>query len=267
VSAARRRPEPDAQAIFQAFDLKAKRFELIVNGTARPSLRTRINQQTRDAIYTSSFLAAHTAFESFLEDLFYSAVVGRSGIADCVPFTTFDNRENAERVFMGGKSFIDWLPFEQHSHKIAKRAFLQALPFGRLDRHLAEKKTLENMGILRNAIAHQSTFATRRASELTSSMNPRRRHVAGYLQDQVQGDTRYSLFTISMRAIAQALSARDTFTAKQFLSPEQGYNNGTSPGLGKFECTTCGRTTRVRSIKAPLPRCTNCSNAARRQKQ
>ncbi|MHA6742587.1 hypothetical protein [Rhodococcus erythropolis] len=263
----RKRREPNAEAIFKAFDAKARRFESIATSTSKPALRKTINLQTRDALFTSSFLSVHTAFESFLEDLFYSAVLGDSGITDCVPFTKFESRENAERVFMGGKAYLDWLPYDRHSQKISKLAFADGIPFSRLDRQPVEKKLLDDMSVLRNAIAHQSTQALTRASGLTSNMRPRRRHVAGYLQDKVQGDTRYSLLTTSMRSIALALSAHDTYTARRYLNPERAWAINSSPGIGKYECTICRKTNRLRSKKAELPRCSDCRTAGRSQKE
>ncbi|WP_455901140.1 hypothetical protein [Rhodococcus gordoniae] len=257
---------PSAVSVFKEFDVHAKRFESLTARTLiAAARRNQLSQRSIDALFTSAFLSLHMAFENFLEELFYSAATGASGIIDCHPLTEFASRERAELVFLSGKKYIDWMPYESNTLKLAERALENGAPFSRINRQPTEIQILKDVSALRNAIAHQSAHSLRQASRLTSTMPPRRRHVAGYLQDRTQGVTRYSTLTTDLRSIASALSAPDISTAKQYLNPEKAWSVNDSPQRGKYICVRCARSKTKRTDREKLGSCRACTTARRSQ--
>jgi hypothetical protein len=256
--------EPSAITILNSFKRKAQRAESLTNEGLRLFRRNQLSQASLDALFTSSFLSLHSHFEIFLEDLFFSTVTGSSGIADCEPQVIFESREQAQQIFLATQSYINWMPYEKGAQKFTRRAYKSGSPFARLRRQPDEQSVLKEISSLRNAIAHQSRHSLREVEHLTKPMRPRRRNVAGYLQNRVQGSTQFSLHATSIRRVASALAASDVKTAKTiWLSPETGYKATDAPGSGRFLCVGCGNTKTIRSNTEKLKRCTRC-NARRR---
>jgi hypothetical protein len=57
-------------------------------------------------------------------------------------------------VTFGGRSYLDWLPYQKYTLKRAKAFFRNGMPFTNLDK--TDMKKLEVLYIIRNAIAHKS---------------------------------------------------------------------------------------------------------------
>jgi hypothetical protein len=66
----------------------------------------------------------------------------------------------AKLVITGGRNYVDWLPYEQHTRKRASAFFVDGAPFERLDKD--SRAALERASVLRNALAHQSDHSQRR---------------------------------------------------------------------------------------------------------
>jgi len=109
-----------------------------------------------------ALLAFHTYVERSLERLFIGLLMRRltSSQAGVSSLVHIRSDVVARAIVSGGRNYVDWLPFEQHTLKRAD-AFLSAgRPFSTLAR--ADYASLERLGIVRNAIAHESTYALRR---------------------------------------------------------------------------------------------------------
>lgn len=252
--------EPTAEQLFNKLTRQLEQLERLTTHALQQRKRSNLSIMSVDAIFTSAFLSMHLRFELFLEDLFYSCITGSSEIEDCFPSIVFKSRDQAEIIFFGGTSFPVWMPYTQGAEKIAGRAFANGGPFFRLQKQTDERKFLKSMSELRNAIAHQSKSALQKVEPLTSPMRPRRRTPAGYLQNIVQGQTQYAIYSSSLLVIASSLSQKSLTSAKNILSPEDHFQKGENASAGKYQCINCGKYKTLRNKnKVELGNCDRCS--------
>ena len=110
-------------------------------------------------VYGGAFMAYATYVERSLERLFLGILMKRFAAPALRPLIEIQSEVVARRVVAGGRKYVDWLPFEAHT-EVRALAFLAAgRPFTGLSN--ADKKTLDRVGILRNALAHESSHALR----------------------------------------------------------------------------------------------------------
>ena len=96
-------------------------------------------------------------FEGLLEDLFVRLLAGGLNPSRNVqPRVTFRSHSVARDVMLGGRAYVDWLPYH-HTDKRAGAFFRGSFPFANLDKN--DRKELERMILIRNAVAHQSRAA------------------------------------------------------------------------------------------------------------
>jgi ribosomal protein S14 len=250
--------EDSAQAILSRFDRQVRRAEKLTDEGWALYRRAKLSLGSLDGLFRFSFLSMHSDFEIFLEDLFYSAVTGSSGIENCVPHVTFINRDQANLIFFNDKSYVNWMPYPRGARKISRAAFVSGSPFDRLENQRRENDVLLEFTNLRNAIAHRSQHALKQIEHLTKPMKPRRRHAAGYLQSRSSGMSKFSSYATDIRIIAAALASPNVAQAKQRLSPEEPYGTSEKPGPGKYECATCGISRTLQSPKKKIGICKIC---------
>ena len=132
--------------------------------------------------YEGIFLKTITSLESSLEELFIGLLTG--GIEpplDVNPRAQFKSPVVARDITFGGRAYVDWLPYS-HTEKRANAFFRGGRPFSRLEHD--DKKQLERMLTIRNAVAHQSRAARNKFNRVIAStpLLPAERTPAGYLR-------------------------------------------------------------------------------------
>lgn len=243
------------------FDRRARGLERLGDEAERLRGTARISLGSADRIYESAFLNLATAFELFIEDLFFSTLLGHSGIEDAAGAVHFRDRAQAEVILRNGRPYIDWLPFDRNVRKLGDRVLVNS-PFGRLDRHARERKILKEMTVIRHAIAHESGSARANFAPMAAGLRARRRTPAGLLQESRQGVRVQVEYSVGLRAVASALAATTLADAKQLLSPEEPYRFGEKPGKGTYECVACAARRTLASNQESLPRCSRCGAQA-----
>lgn len=126
-------------------------------------------------------------FEAQLEDLFIGLMTKRyeHPRPNVKPIVTPAKRSDAKAIVNGGRSYVDWLPYDQHLKKRAPGFFKDGEPFTTLDS--ASRKSLDRASILRNALAHASdhSYTQFRRTFLDGHNIPRLQHrPATYLLGQ-----------------------------------------------------------------------------------
>ena len=132
-----------------------------------------------------ALLAFHTYVERSLERLFLGVVMNR--LSSAQPGVTglvhIKSEVVARAVVSGGRNYVDWLPFDQHTMKRAD-AFLSAgRPFSGLSG--SDISAFDRLGIVRNAIAHESSHAVRKFRKTFvdgRGLPPEQQTPAGYLR-------------------------------------------------------------------------------------
>lgn len=250
--------EPTAAEILRRFDRRARRLENLGQEGLKLRGQGRITAGSLDAIFESAVLNLYTAFELLVEDLFFSVLLGDSGLQDAGGAVLFASRQQAESVLLGDKNYLSWLPFDKGVLPLAERLLVDGRPFVRLNRHDPELTSLEEIHRVRNAIAHQSASSQKKISGLTVGLRPGRRHVAGLLQHVQQGSTIQVTYSRTVRQVAMALADADDLTARNRLSAERPYQANSVAPAGRYQCTVCRARLRITKASDKLPPCPTC---------
>ena len=160
--------------------------------------------------YSGLYLNAVVSLERFIEALFIGVLAGRfRGQGTVAARVHFKSDLVARDVVLGGRPYVDWLPYEQNTLRRAKAFFRGGQPFSGLDR--AEKKLLEQAGYIRNALAHKSAHSLRMFEREVVGNLPligHERTPAGFLRSllrQSPSETRYENIVTELAAISQKL--------------------------------------------------------------
>ncbi len=165
-----------------------------------------------EQVYIGLYLDAIVSFERFIEQYFISLLVAGRLIAppNTIPRVTFASSIVARDVILGGKSYVDWLPYKFTENR-AEAFFRSGLPFTSLTK--AEKNTIEDFMTIRNAIAHKSGHSIKKfETDIIGNLTlPRKeRTPSGFLRSIFRTtpmQTRYENLILEMAAIAQKLTS------------------------------------------------------------
>jgi hypothetical protein len=219
-----------------------------------------VTQRTHRTIIEATFLASYSAFESFVEELYFQSLLGTSGLPDAVAKAAFADRATAEQILLGDRDFLKWLPWRSGVETLAARTLVRAGPFARLARADYERQVLEESRVLRNGVAHESGAAKARLNALVGHLPPRQRNVASYLTSTRQKVTRFDTHLDNFTAIGRALTAQDLSSAHAFLLPERPYKVDEVGEKGVYLCVRQSHVHRVSTVKQKLPACHACGS-------
>lgn len=165
-------------------------------------------------VYEGLYLNAHVAFESFLEDLFFGLLVRDYGVKssrlDIKPRVEVRTHKIAREVILDKRPYVDWLPYQDNTLRLAEIYFKDGRPFSELT--VNQKQTLTKCHTARNAVAHSSKHSTRRFEHVVLGslpLMPRERTPAGYLRSLFRtnpNQTRLENFMAELLLIARQLA-------------------------------------------------------------
>jgi len=144
-----------------------------------------------------------------MEDLFVGLLAG--GITpgkNVHPRVKFHSHSVARDVMLGGRAYVDWLPYN-FTHNRAEAFFRGAFPFCNLDK--SDRKLLERIVLVRNAVAHQSRAARLKFEDEvigTTPVLPIERTPAGFLRTVFRtapDQTRYEEIATACAILARKL--------------------------------------------------------------
>lgn len=144
-----------------------------------------INLDDIEHMYCGLYIEAFTLFEALIEDLFIGLLNGDylSSMTDVVNLVTITPVSKIQEILFAGKSYLDWLPYQEQTIKRSKSYFKDGYPFDRLDGN--EKFSLLRLHRIRNAISHKSMFAQKKfQDEVIGNLTllPRERKPGGFLK-------------------------------------------------------------------------------------
>jgi hypothetical protein len=168
-----------------------------------------LSQRDVTRAYEGAFLAYYTGLERHLEQLFMGVLMSRVVVSGRPARSLVTASEvTARRIVAGDRPYADWLPI-RHTTNRARKLLSEGRPFDRLSK--VDSRVLEQMRVVRNAVAHQSSHANRRFQMEFIDGNgipPLQRTPAGYLRGQhAAGQTRLAYF------MAQGVDAMDRLCA------------------------------------------------------
>ncbi len=175
-------PKP-ATALSDSYTSKLLTFERARRKFERLLDEGEVTRHDVSLFYEGILLRTVTGLEGLMEELFVGLLAG--GIIpgrNVHPRVTFNSHAVARDVMLGGRAFVDWLPYH-HTDKRAAAFFRAGCPFTNLEK--ADIKLLEKIILIRNAVAHQSRSA-RNKFEMevigAAPVLPVERTPAGYLR-------------------------------------------------------------------------------------
>ena len=175
-------PKP-ATTLSDAYAARLRTFERSRRKLERLLTAGQVTRHDVSLFYEGILLRTVTGFEGLMEELFVGLLAG--GIApgrNVHPRVTFNSHLVAREVMLGGRAFVDWLPY-QYTDKRAAAFFRAGFPFTNLEK--ADVKLLEKIILVRNAVAHQSRAARNKFEDEvigSTPVLPIERSPAGYLR-------------------------------------------------------------------------------------
>ena len=163
-----------------------------------------------EIIYVGLFLDIVTSFEGFIEDLFLNLLVDDTihPLKSVKAKFSFNNIANSRTVICGGRNYIDWFPYN-FTIKRAKIYFKSGRPFTNFDK--VEKKYLEEILYIRNALAHRSNYSIRQLNRNVIKDLPltsKEKTVTGFLRSfyvYSPSQTRYEYYVFQLAYLAKKL--------------------------------------------------------------
>ena len=171
--------------------------------------RALVSQRDVELFYEGLLLKTVTSFEALLEELFLSLLTGSvEPVKRVHPRVTFRSAAVARSVVLGGRAYVNWLPYYFTENR-AKAFFRGGQPFTSLDK--ADKRSLEDLQTIRNAVAHQSLAAKdkfKREILAAVPLLPRERSPSGFLRSVFRTNppqTRYEEIAANSSMISRKL--------------------------------------------------------------
>jgi hypothetical protein len=201
-------PKP-ANTLSDAYAARLRTFERSRKKLERLLTKGQVNRHDVSLFYEGILLRTVTSFEGLMEELFVGLLAG--GIIpgrNVHPRVTFNSHLVAREVMLGGRAFVDWLPYH-HTDKRAAAFFRGGCPFSNLDK--ADTKLLEKVILIRNAVAHQSKAARNKFEDeviAATPVLPIERTPAGYLRSVFRvapAQTRYEEIASTCAILANKL--------------------------------------------------------------
>ena len=121
-----------------------------------------------DVAYSGLVMNAVTAFENYLEELFYSIMSGKSSFhKDVRPIVRSISKlseKDIRSLVLGDNRYINWLPYDL-TEKRSLAYLVEGNPFRKLKGQ--DKVSLTKIARIRNVIAHSSPFSEESFQNLT----------------------------------------------------------------------------------------------------
>ena len=180
----------DFNSYLKSLDRTRRKVEVLFN-------QRDLSRKETEQIYGSLFLNVVIYFESFIENMFLGLLVGKFKYkaSRITPRVKFKSDSVARDVVLGGKRYMNWLPYREETEKRAKIFFRNGVPFTSLAD--TEREELKKIHCIRNALAHKSRYSLQQfEKEVIDSflLTKREKSPGGFLRSQFRtspNQTRY----------------------------------------------------------------------------
>jgi hypothetical protein len=172
--------------LFKSLNFKLKGIELTRLKVETLFHEGSIVKRDLDIAYSGLIINAVTAFENYLEKLFFSIVSGKSKLhRDVKPIVKSIaklSEKDIRSLVVGDTRYINWLPYDL-TEKRSLAYLVEGNPFRKL-KGQPDKDSLNKIAKVRNAVAHSSPFSEEAFQKLISenTLPPRERTPIGYLR-------------------------------------------------------------------------------------
>ncbi len=170
-----------------------------------------INNSDIEHVYAGLFMELFTDFEALLEELFFGLLNGKlfTRTYPVVKRATISPTRELKNIVFGGKAYVNWLPYKEHTLPRAKLYIDLGEPFCRLTNGDITKIT--NYHIIRNAIAHKSEISLDKFNSIIAALPllPSEKTPTGYLRSNphIGGQTQFEIAAIELKSLTNTLCA------------------------------------------------------------
>jgi predicted RNA-binding Zn-ribbon protein involved in translation (DUF1610 family) len=224
-----------------------------------------IAPRTRSSVVELAALHGSSLFEVYLEELFYVAMLSEHPSSRVRPILTVRSRHDVELlIYMEGQRrerYLDWLPWRRTEER-AKAYLYEGRPFDRIWFRNVELRSLEELTVVRNAVAHPGTYAHNKLIELAAARGLTIARPADFLLSSRAGSSEVLLLLTQVEIISMALADASDVVADSRLQPERLFDDKETAPVGQFQCSGCDH-----EMTAPTPRrlgrCPSCGTVTR----
>lgn len=207
-----------------------------------------------------ALLRTFSVLEHFIEEVFYLCLLSDPTLHGSGSIIAVTDRSQAELLLTGGplgrRSFVSWLPLERVL-ELAETYLLPGHPFDRLRFRQTERKAVDDLVVVRNAVAHADSPAVDKFRALAKSRGYPSSRAADYLQSRRAGQQEVLILMTRVEFIGQGLVALDDKTADLVLDPEAPFQAQQKAPAGAYRCRRCGHT-EVQVSGGALGACPSC---------
>jgi hypothetical protein len=198
-----------ASTIADELGARARGLNQYVARMERLFVARELRQADVHRAYAGALLTFYVDLEASIESVFMGLLMGRLNVsaAGFQALVVIRSDVVARKVIRGDRGYVDWLPYG-HTRDRAAAFFSRGEPFGSLTS--VDAQPLENVRLVRNALAHgsdQAMRAFRKRFVDGRGLPAEQRRPAGYLRGQhAIGQTRFEFL------LADAVLAVRTLT-------------------------------------------------------
>lgn len=220
-----------------------------------------VKLQTLQNVVELSVLRTYSLLEGLFEEIFYQTLLGSSGQHGAGPVLAVANQTEVDLLLYRHGSrrekYLDWLPYS-YTLERAEALLVGAVPFSRLKYRSVERRALDELVTVRNAIAHPSGHAQARFVELADSKKYPGTRPAEYLLSLRGGQPEVLLLLTRIEVTAQGLAVARDSDANAVLEPETPFFPQQRCPAGSYRCEGCDAT-RVLTEEQVIGTCAECS--------
>ncbi len=178
----------------------------------REYIRKHLRVTDVELVYSSSFLSVCSQWESLLAEIIFEAVTGQeSRKVGNERYATFKNKRALIDVLLfPGKDYVS-IPTYKHAHAIASLFVRDGRPISAVSE--SNRTFLQQAGLIRNAIAHESSFAIAKFREKVPGVGslPRSKRSPGaFLRHEFRispSQRRYELYFAAYQSAASEIAS------------------------------------------------------------
>lgn len=150
-----------ASVVADGLASRARGLDLYLNRIEKLHSLGKLSSRDIERAHAGGFLEFHAYLERSIERLFLGLLRERlhSSHQSARPLIKVQADKVAYEVITGVRKYVDWLPYKSYTLPRAESFFASGKPFSTLDN--SDISALDNISVIRNALAHQSTFAMR----------------------------------------------------------------------------------------------------------
>jgi hypothetical protein len=239
--------------------------------TIRDATAVGVAKNTLDNVVELATLRTHSLLEAFLQELFYLCLLDDPSVPSKGSLIPVSNRDEADLLLLSSGSktekYLSWLPLGD----LVQRAELYLAPghpFERLKYRDVEKRSVKELLIVRNSVAHPSDYAHQQFLDLAMQRKYPATRAADFLLSTRGGATEVMLLMTRAVIIARGLLATTDLAADAILEQESHFQASQKSPAGDYECVRCKSVTNlpIAGSIGPCPACetlTPCPHCGR----